>query len=187
MKLQLNLSTSALENKRPFLVGAGALGAIGLLILLGFGHAAYTSWHNNRELRIDIDKWQTQVRTLQAQQNELANYFQEPGSKEILDRAAFLNSQIDARSFPWSKIFMDLEPVLPAGVRVVSISPKMDNGRVSVDLTIGAGTDEQKLKFIEALEKSHAFSNIRLRDDRRSDQINTDKIQLILSAVYATT
>ena len=61
----------------------------------------------------------------------------------------------------------------------------MDNNRVSVDLTIGAGTDEQKLKFIEALEKSHAFSNIRLKDDRRSDQPNTDKIQLILSATYA--
>ena len=187
MKLHLNLSTSALENKRPFLVGAGALGAIGLLTLLGFGHAAYSSWHANRELRIDIDKWENQVRTLQQQQTELANYFQEPASKEILDRAAFLNSQIDARSFPWSKIFMDLEPVLPAGVRVISISPKMNNGRVEVDLTIGAGTDEQKLKFIESLEKSHAFSNIRLKDDRHSDQPNVDKIQLVLSAVYATT
>jgi hypothetical protein len=187
MKLHLNLSTSALENKRPFLVGASALGAIGLLTLLGFGHAAYSSWHANRELRIDIDKWEGQVRSLQQQQTDLANYFQEPGSKEILDRAAFLNSQIDARSFPWSKIFMDLEPVLPAGVRVISISPKMNNGHVEVDLTIGAGTDEQKLKFIESLEKSHAFSNIRLKDDRHSDQPNTDKIQLVLSTVYATT
>jgi hypothetical protein len=58
---------------------------------------------------------------------------------------------------------------------------------VEVDLTIGAGTDEQKLKFIESLEKSHAFSNIRLKDDRHSDQPNTDKIQLVLSTVYATT
>ena len=186
MKLQLNLSTSALENKRPFLVAAGALGAVGLLTLfvsdmrripagIPIASCAWTS------------KWENQVRKLQQQQTELANYFQEPASKEILDRAAFLNSQIDARSFPWSKIFMDLEPVLPAGVRVISISPKMNNGRVEVDLTIGAGTDEQKLKFIESLEKSHAFSNIRLKDDRHSDQPNVDKIQLVLSAVYATT
>jgi hypothetical protein len=187
MKLHLNLSTSALENKRPFLVGAGALGAIGLLTLLGFGHAAYTSWHANRELRTDIAKWEGQVASLQQQQSELAAYFQEPASKEILDRAAFLNSQIDARSFPWTKIFMDLEPTLPAGVHIINIAPKLVGGRVEVELAIGAGSDEQKLKFIESLEKSHAFSNIRLKDDRHSDQPGSDRVQLQLSAIYATT
>ena len=135
----------------------------------------------------DIAKWEGQVGSLQQQQSELAAYFQEPASKEILDRAAFLNSQIDARSFPWTKIFMDLEPTLPAGVRVINIAPKLVGGRVEVDLTIGAGSDEQKLKFIESLEKSHAFSNIRLKDDRHSDQPGNDRVQLQLSAVYATT
>jgi Tfp pilus assembly protein PilN len=187
MKLQLNLSTSALENKRPFLVGTGALGAIGLLILLLFGHAAFTSWRSNRQLRGDISYWQTQVRENQRRQSDLQNYFQQPQSKEVLDRAAFLNSLIGERSFPWTKIFMDLEPTLPAGVRVVNIAPKMVGGHVVVDLTVGAGTDEQKLKFIQLLEKSPAFSDIRLKDDRRSDQVGTDKIQLQLSAAYATT
>jgi hypothetical protein len=186
MKLQLNLSTSALENKRPFLAGAGVLGAVGLLTLLLFGHAAYSSWRSNRELRVQIDNWQGQVREYQLRQSALQAYFQQPKSKEILDRAAFLNSLIDDRSFPWTKIFMDLEPTLPAGVRVVNIAPKMVDGRVAVDLTVGASTDEQKLKFLDLLEKSHAFSDIRLKDDRRSDQPGQDKIQLQLSALYAT-
>jgi hypothetical protein len=57
---------------------------------------------------------------------------------------------------------------------------------VLIELTVGAGTDEQKLKFLETLEKSKAFSDIRLIGDRRSDQPGTDKIELQLTAMYST-
>ena len=46
MRVQLNLSTAALENKRPFLVAASVLGAIGLITFLLYGHAAFSSWNN---------------------------------------------------------------------------------------------------------------------------------------------
>jgi hypothetical protein len=187
MKVQLNLSTSALENKRPFLVAAGVLGAIGLFTLLLYGHAAFSSWRANREIHSEIASWQTKVRDYQQRQAALQTYFQSPQAREVLDRAKFLNGLIGERSFPWTKIFMDLEPILPAGVRVVNISPKYENGSVLIDLTVGAGTDEQKLKFLEGLEKSKAFSDIRLEDDRRSDEPGKDKIELKLTAVYSTT
>ncbi len=186
MKLRLNLSSSALDNKRPFLAAAGVLGTIGLLTFLLLGQAAYSSWRANRDLRTDIAKWESEIHANQQKQAALQTYFQTPEAKEVLDRAAFLNSLIGERSFPWIKIFMDLEPTLPAGVRVVNISPKLVGGRALVDLTIGAGTDEQKIKFLEALEKSKAFSDIQLKDDRRSDQPGADKIELSLSAWYAT-
>ncbi len=40
--------------------------------------------------------------------------------------------------------------------------------------------------FIELLEKSPAFSDIQLKDDRHSEQPGADKIQLQLTADYAT-
>jgi len=51
MKLRLNLSTTPLENKRPFAAAATVLGAVGLLTFLLLAHAAYTSWRANRQLR----------------------------------------------------------------------------------------------------------------------------------------
>ena len=186
MRVQLNLSTAALENKRPFLVAASVLGAIGLITFLLFGHAAFSSWRANRQIRGEISSWQSKVRDYQQRQAALQTYFQTPQAKEVLDRAKFLNGLIGERSFPWTKIFMDLEPTLPAGVRVVNIAPKWQDGSVLIELTVGAGTDEQKLKFLETLEKSKAFSDIRLLGDRRSDQPGTDKIELQLTAMYST-
>ena len=57
-------------------------------------------------------------------------------------------------------MFMDLEKILPAGVRVVSIQPKHDKGIVEVKLTIGALNDEAKMKFLHALEQSPSFSAV---------------------------
>src|SRR6202789_8766 len=188
MKLRLNLSTTPLENKRPFAAAATVLGAVGLLTFLLLAHAAYTSWRANRQLRSEISHWQSEIRANRPKQAELDAYFQTPQAREVLDRAAFLNSLIGQRSFPWTKIFMDLEQILPPGVRVVNISPKPQNGRAQVELTIGAESDESKIRFLQNLERSKVFSDIQVKDDRHSDQLSGgDKITVQLTAWYSTT
>ena len=115
-------------------------------------------------------------------------YFQTQSAQQVLDRATFLNSLIGQRSFPWTKIFMDLERTLPPGVRVVSISPKLENGRALVELTIGAQSDDSKIKFLQTLEKSSVFSDIRVIDDRHADkQGSADPVTVQLTAWYSTT
>jgi len=190
MKLRLNLSTAPRENKRPFIAAAAAVGTIGVLALILLGHAALNSWRANRDVRNEIARWEGEIRANQQKQQALEAHFQTPQAHQVLDRAAFLNSLIDQRSFPWIKIFMDLEQTLPPGVRVVSISPRLDNGRAKVTLTVGASTDEGKIKFLEALEKSKVFSNVEVRTEHRDDretQARGDKITLDLTVWYETT
>jgi Tfp pilus assembly protein PilN len=189
MKLRLNLATRPLENKRPFLALAGVLGTVGILLFLLLSHGAYKSWRANRDLRVEIARWETEIRANKERQANLQEYFHSAQAQQVLDRAAFLNSLIGQRSFPWTKIFMDLEKILPAGVRVVNISPRLVNGKAQVEITVGAATDEGKIKFIEALEKSPAFSNVQVQGERHSDQVtpSSDRITLELTALYETT
>jgi Tfp pilus assembly protein PilN len=81
---------------------------------------------------------------------------------------------------------MDLEQLLPAGVRVVSIEPKQEKGRVEVKFTIGATSNEAKLKFIKALEDSKNFSRVQLSGTHVST-VGTggDPIVLELTAEYS--
>lgn len=188
MKLRLNLSTAPRINKRPFLVGAGFAWTIAAIALAILAHAEYDSWRNNRDVRADISQWESQIRQNQHKQQTLENYFSSAQAKQVLDRSGFLNSLIDQRSFPWTKIFMDLEETLPPGVRVVSISPRLEEGRALVELTVGAATDEGKLKFLEALEKSRVFSGIQVKDERRPEQAGSlDRVVVNLTVWYATT
>src|SRR5271168_1699604 len=188
MKLRLNLATKPLENKRPFLALTGTLAALGILLLLLLSHGAFKSWRANRDLRLEIAHREAEIQSYKQKQAALQDYFRSAQAQQVLDRAAFLNSLIGERSFPWTKIFMDLEQTLPPGVRVIKISPKLDNGRAMVELTVGAQSDEGKIKFLQALEKSKVFSDIEVKDDRHSDQLSTgDKITVQLTAWYSTT
>jgi hypothetical protein len=103
----------------------------------------------------------------------------------VLDRAAFLNSLIGERSFPWTKIFMDLEQTLPAGVRIVKISPRLVSGRAEVELEVGAASDEGKIQFLEAIEKSKVFSGLQVKQERHIDQSgSSDRVMFTLSVWY---
>ena len=81
---------------------------------------------------------------------------------------------------------MDLEQILPEGVRVVSIEPKLDGDNVQLQFQVGAVSDESKLKFLKALETSAEFSNIQLLTETRPNRPDqSDRVMLELQARYS--
>lgn len=187
MKLRLNLSTKPHANNRPFLAFAAFVGILGTVAFFILAHAAFVSWQSNRDLRSGISRLQNEINTDQRSQRELQSYFASSQAQQVLDRAKFLNSLIGERSFPWTSIFMDLEKTLPAGVRVVSISPRLVNGRAELSLKVGAETDESKIKFLEVMEKSKVFSGMVVKQEQHADQPGaSDQIVLDLTVWYSS-
>lgn len=184
MQLRLNLSTAPHPNNRPFIAAAGLLGTIGLLALLILSHAAFQSWRANRDIRISIARLEQQIEANEQKQRALEEYFRTPQAQQVLDRASFLNSLIDERSFPWTKVFGDLGETLPAGVRVVSIAPRLENGRALVKVTVGALSDDAKVKFLQTLERSKDFKDIQVQAEHREQTSN--EILVDLTAWYIT-
>jgi len=187
VKVRLNLSTAPQENRRPFIAASLLIGLLGALALVLLSRAAYHSWESNRVERSQISAVQARIRESAIEQARLAAYFQGSGPRDVMDRANFLNSLIGERSFPWTRIFESLEQTLPDGVRVVSISPKLANGRAEVTLSVGAVNDEQKIKFLQAMEKSKDFSNLEIVSERRAEKADVfDQIVLQLKVTYET-
>jgi hypothetical protein len=81
---------------------------------------------------------------------------------------------------------MDLERILPEGVRVVSIEPKLSGDNVQLNVLVGAASDESKLKFLKALESSPEFSHIELLSENRPARAEqSDRVMLSLQAQYS--
>src|ERR1700726_960234 len=186
MKVRLNLSTSPLESNRRFTVGAGVVGTIAIVVLLVLSYRTYSVWQTDKVLRARQDALELQIATLQQQRQSLSDFFENPQTVQRRQRAAYLNSLIQQRAFPWIKIFMDLEKILPEGVRVVNIEPKLSADIVHLRFTVGALSDESKLKFLKTLETSPEFSHIQLLSESsaaRPDQ--GDRVVLVLQAQYS--
>ncbi|HEV2182405.1 MAG TPA: hypothetical protein VGR39_01880 [Candidatus Acidoferrales bacterium] len=190
MKTHFNLASSPLENNRRFIAGAATLGIIALAASFFLSVHAMRARRTNGAIRADISRLEDQIRASQREQERLRVALKDPKTVEVMNRARFLNNLIEQRTFPWTKMFADLEQILPAGVRVVSISPQMDKtGRVKVMLVVSAVNDEQKVKFVRSMVASPAFSNVRPTQESHPEKVatgNAGVVLLSLEAQYAT-
>jgi type IV pilus assembly protein PilN len=185
MRVRLNLATKPLETHRKFIAGSGLLGFVAAIVFLTLGWHVYQARKANAEMRAKSAGIVKQVAEFEQQRAALERFFNLDENRHLHDRAAFINNLIDARSFNWTLMFMDLEKVLPAGVRVVSIEPKQEKGRIEVKFIIGAVSDEAKLKFLKALEDSKTFTHVELVGEHHpSGGTSTDQIVVELSAEY---
>src|SRR5216683_2454295 len=166
MKVRLNLATKALETHRRFLVGSGLVALFAVAAFLGLGWYAYSARAAHSELRARTEKTRLEMEKLESERKDLERYFGQKDIAELHDRAAFINTILDARGFNWTLMFMDLERILPGGVRVISIAPTQVGGHVELKLTVGAANDEAELKLEHALEESKEFKGFQILDVR---------------------
>jgi type IV pilus assembly protein PilN len=188
MRVRLNLATRPLETHRKFIAGSTLAGVVAAIVFLSLGWHVYLARKANAEMRAKSAKILQQVAELERQRAELLRFFALDENARLHDRAAFINSLIDARSFNWTLMFMDLEKVLPKGVRIMSIEPKQEKGHIEVKFIIGATSDDAKLKFIKALEDSNTFTHIELTSTQHPASVTSgDQIVVELTAEYLRT
>jgi Tfp pilus assembly protein PilN len=185
MRVRLNLATKPLLTHRRFLVGSAAIAAAAGIVFLGFGWHVYAAYRAQSEITSRMQQIRSEKASLEARRQKLDEFFKQPENAKLSDRAAYLNSIIRESGFLWTQMFMDLEKVKPAGVRVLSISPKMIKGNMQINLKVGATSEEAKLKFIRALESSRVFANVLLLSNQVGTQPGGDQQVFELSVDYA--
>lgn len=187
MKVRLNLATSPLDGNRRFVVFSTLIGGVGLLAMVLLSWNAYGMRRSNTTIRLEQARMESDMQALRRRRADLESFFNRPETIQRRDLSAFLNGLIAQRAFPWTQIFMDLERNLPEGVRVVSIQPRLAADHLELRLSIGAKTDEGKLKFLKALEDSHAFSDIEVLGETRGGRPGDDQVLMALNARYSVT
>jgi Tfp pilus assembly protein PilN len=187
MKARLNLSTVPLVSHRRFTVASAAIGLFAFLAMILLATQAFQVWRRDSKFRAQQEQLNSDIARLQNHRNELDAFFNRPETAKRRELAGYLNGLIEQRSFPWTKVFMDLEHSLPAGVHVVSIAPSLVGDEVQLRLVVGASSDEAKLKFLQAIESSPAFSRLEVLSESRPGRAEgTDEVRVELTAWYST-
>ena len=159
LRVPLNLATDPFRRDRPMLVGAAAI-AILLCVVLIVQVVVIVSEHRQvADIRVSIDQENAQLRSIAAQQAQLTGTLRRPENAEVLERSLFLNTLIDRKAISWTKIFADLEKVMPYNVRLVSVRlPQVDsNNQVLLDMVVGAKDVQPILELLKHLEGAPQF------------------------------
>jgi hypothetical protein len=159
LRVPLNLATDPFRRDRPMLVGAAAI-AILLCVALIVQVVVIVSEHRQvADIRVSIDQENARLRSIAAQQAQLTGTLRRPENAEVLERSLFLNTLIDRKAISWTKIFADLEKVMPYNVRLVSVRlPQVDsNNQVLLDMVVGAKDVQPILELLKHLEGAPQF------------------------------
>ena len=188
MKVRLNLATNPLQTHRKFLAASGLIGVLGGIAFLALGWHFYSVRKSNEAVRARAAAVRQEMTVLMNQRDELEKFFKEEQNARLNDRSTFLNSLIDEQSLNWTQMFMDMEKIMPSGVRLVSIEPAHEKGQVKVKIQIGAINDEAKLKFLRALENSPAFREVNEDHENyippQEGTGDVDRLQVQLTVLY---
>src|SRR4030088_2108820 len=142
MRLDINLATRPYEDAREFWGrwggGVGLLAACTLL-LLGF---AVQSWIHAGRDRQEIRKLQQQIAERDSERSNAQAYLDLSANRSTRDQSQFLNGLIQRKSFSWTRVFEDLERVMPNSLHVVSLKPEL-NEQNQLQLEINTAADNR--------------------------------------------
>jgi type IV pilus assembly protein PilN len=165
IQVPINLASEPFRRDRPVLVATAAL-ALLLLIFLGFEVKTIVSQRQEGAvIHVTINRLNTQLRGITNQQAKLNALLRRPENAEVMERSLFLNSLIDRKAISWTKLFADLEKVVPYNVRLVSVRlPEVDtDNRVLLDMVVGAKELPELLQLVQHLEAAPQFGETNLQ------------------------
>jgi hypothetical protein len=161
LRVPINLASDPFRRDRPLLVGSAALAVLLSLLLIYQVFDIVSERHQAADIRIAIARQNTRLQAIAAQQAALNTTLRRPENAEVLERSLFLNTLIERKAISWTKIFADLEKVMPYNVRLVSVRlPEVDsNNQVLLDMVVGAKDVPPILDLLKRLEGSPQFGN----------------------------
>jgi type IV pilus assembly protein PilN len=187
MQININLATQPYEDSSRFWTywgtGLALLGlATALLVFL-----AGTSFMNASKDRAQMSKLRTEIAAYDQDKGRAEAILNQPQNRTLRDRSRFLNELFQRKAFSWTRVFEDLERVMPARLHVVSIHPDMsaDNG-LEIKLVVAGDSREQALDLVRKMEGSKRFKQTQIESERSEATAtsNGDRVQFDISALY---
>lgn len=128
---------------------------LGLLISL-----SVTERRESTDTRGELNRVNRQLAAIRTEQVKLDAAMRQPDNAVVLDRSVLINTLIRRKAISWTRIFGDLEKVMPHNVRLLTIRPQVNaNDELFLDLTVAAEAPEPVIGFIVKLEGSEVFGS----------------------------
>jgi type IV pilus assembly protein PilN len=154
MKIPINLASQPFRRDRALLAASIAVSTL-LVVTLGvLVSLAMADDRQMAETRAELARLNARQRTLAAEQAQMDAVLRKPENAEVLERSVFLNDLLARKGISWTRIFADLEKVLPHNVRIIQIHPTVDaQNRVILDMQVGSESPEPVVKLLVTMAR----------------------------------
>ncbi len=187
MRIDINLAGQRYEDSRQFWAYWGSGLALLLLVTALLVSFAITGFVRAGQDRAQIAELKGKITAYDREKSQAEAILNEPQNRILREQSRFLNTLFQKKAFSWTKVFEDLEQVMPAHLHVISINPgtTADNN-VELQLLVGGDSRDQALDLVRKMENSNHFRETRIETEKVADQQapGSDHVQFGIDALY---
>lgn len=182
MRLDINLATRPYEDAREFWarwgLGVGLLGVL-TLVLLGWAVSGWT--HAGRD-RQSIAQLQQQIAERDKERANDQAVLDMAANRSTRDQSQFLNGLIQRKAFSWTRVFEDLERVMPANLHVVSLRPELnEQNQMELEVKVAGDARAAVVELVHRMEGSKHFQGAQLVQEGLGGEAGSGVVASVVS------
>jgi len=186
MRLNINLASQPYEDAKRFIaIWASVVGAL-LLLLIALSIGVYKHWRDYRQMSGNIARERLVLQDFEQKQQQGLAILNQPDNRDVREKSESLNTLIRRKQVSWTKIFTDLEQLMPAHLRVLAIEPRIAEDKIMVQMELGGDSRDRVAQLVRHMEKSNVFRDaiVRVESDGTPGAGQTDIMRAQVTAEY---
>jgi type IV pilus assembly protein PilN len=158
MRININLASNPYEAAREYtrrltmLVAALAVLTLGLI-----GYILYQRSHT-RGVNRNIAVAKQEIASLDAEKAQAQAILNRPQNRDIADQSQFLNQLFARKALSWTRVFTEMEKLMPPNIHVVSMKPEFNrDNQLVLHVVVATPARDKAVELVKRMEKSPHF------------------------------
>ncbi|MGB8771614.1 MAG: PilN domain-containing protein [Candidatus Korobacteraceae bacterium] len=190
MRFNINLASQPYEAARFYRRRMGALVvALAVLTVLLVGYIVYQR-SQSRGINRQIAEVRREINGLNSEEAQARALLNKPANRDIADQSEFLNELFARKALSWTRVFTEMERIVPPNLHVVSMKPEYTKTNdLMLHMVVATDSRDRAVELVRRMEKSNHFRQSQVVAENvtanSSDQsAGAGSIQFDIAAIY---
>jgi type IV pilus assembly protein PilN len=185
MRLDINLASQPYQDAREFWLRWGTALAAACILSLALLVSTVSGWSNARRDRATIAELRQKIAQRDQLRAQAEDFLNRPENRTTRDESQIINALIERKAFSWTRLLEDMEKVMPPGVHLVSIQPKLDDeNQLAVKMIVAGSSRDRAIELAHRMEESRHFTQTSIEKESFAQSQNGDSVQFDIAAIY---
>jgi len=158
MRININLASNPYEAAQEFTRRMGVL--VAALAVLTVGLLGYILYQrsNTRDIDQKIAAAKQEIASLDAEKAQAQALLNQPQNRDVADQSQFLNQLFVRKALSWTRVFTEMEKLMPPNIHVVSMKPEFNrDNQLVLHVVVVTPVREKAVELVKRMEKSPHF------------------------------